>query len=656
MTRHGADTTQALATHHDLPSWYEEFSSAVTYADHIILSGNIRDLYPSFTGQEDPFPDFEETLWELLRAQGFRALLHYDPVSGLVIHQTVSEADAATLNATSLYQKQSEAAAYDIRDIHAAVADFEDFPIALLLDYASHFRTHDEVGYDDCMVAIDRKSRERRQTSTAARLNPTIWVADHLADLPDWFVLQNASVREIQLELPNLEDRYFFGRHLAEQQGWVDADPTPDQERLLQQFAFECDGGPLRAMQCIGMVAKEEGFNLPHISDAVRVFRTGARRNPWASPVLRDRMKRAHEILESRIKGQPHALERTLDILARSVLGLSGAQSGSMHTRPRGALFLVGPTGVGKTELAKAITELLFGDETACHRFDMSEFMEESSVARLIGAPPGHPDHEKGGQLINAANRRPFSVFLFDEVEKAHPRVLDLFLQILDEGRLADARGSTAYFSEALIIFTSNIGMVQGSRATNMGMNVLPSDSYSQLSVKITKAVEEHFRNDLKRPELLNRIGQNVVSFEFLKPAGMAAIFDAILEKVRQTVVQEHGVEITLSDTAYSKLKQVCTQDYFYGGRGIANRIEAHFINPLARQFFLSGIETSLQIEDIRVSEDKTTLVIMGDASLPSADNAPTAPPHKSRFLVRKSRLRRPAELHIDQRRRTDSE
>lgn len=656
MTTFGADTTQALVKHHELPSWFEEFISAVTYADHIILSGNIRDLYPSFTGRGEPFTDFDETLWDLLRSQGFGALLHLDPVSGLTIHRAKTEAEAASLRETELFQKRQDATTRDIREIHAAVADFKAFPIALLLDYASHLRTHDEVAYDDCMVAIDRKSRECRQASAGERLNPTIWIADHLADLPDWFVLQNASVREIQLERPNLEDRYYYGRYLAEIEGWIDADLTPEQDRLLQQFSFECDGGPLRAMQCIGKVAKEEGFNLSHISDAVRVFRTGARRNPWASPVLRERMKRAHEILENRIKGQPHALERTLDILARSVLGLSGAQSGSMHTRPRGALFLVGPTGVGKTELAKAITELLFGDETACHRFDMSEFMEESSVARLIGAPPGHHDHEKGGQLINAANRRPFSVFLFDEVEKAHPRVLDLFLQILDEGRLADARGATAYFSEALIIFTSNIGIVQGSRATNMGMNVLPSDSYSKLSAKISRAVEEHFRNDLKRPELLNRIGQNVVAFDFLKPAGMAAIFDAILDRVLKTVAQEHGVGITLSDLAYSKLKQVCTQDYFYGGRGIANRIEAHFINPLARQFFLTGIETSVQIVDVHIAEDKTTLQTERDASSAVANNTRLFPPQSSRFRLSRSRLRRPAELHVDQHRKNDAE
>jgi ATP-dependent Clp protease ATP-binding subunit ClpB len=209
--------------------------------------------------------------------------------------------------------------------------------------------------------------------------------------------------------------------------------------------------------------------------------------------VLFARVKEARTLLEARIKGQPHAIEKTLDILARSIMGLSGSQSGPRHQKPRGVLFFAGPTGVGKTELAKAVTELLFGDEAACQRFDMSEFMEEASISRLIGAPPGHPGHERGGELVNAAHRRPFSVFLFDEIEKAHPRILDMFLQILDEGRLTDARGATAHFSQALIIFTSNIGVAQGARTTNMGLSVLPSDTHDEL----------HGQGDLRRPRLL---------------------------------------------------------------------------------------------------------------------------------------------------------
>ena len=143
-----------------------------------------------------------------------------------------------------------------------------------------------------------------------------------------------------------------------------------------------------------------------------------------------------------------------------------------------------------------------------------------------------------------------------------------------------------------------------------MGMNVLPSDSYSELSLKIRRAVEEHFRNDLRRPELLNRIGQNVVAFDFLKPDGMAAIFATILEKVIKTVELEHAINVSLSDTARTMLRQVCTQDYFDGGRGIANRIETHFINPLARQLFLTGSVKDIRITGVDLHDDKTTLAI----------------------------------------------
>jgi len=623
------ESTEGDTPYRERPSWYDELSSALAYSDHLILSGNTHDLYPSPSSQRVEFLDLETTLWELLKSNGFRALLQYDPIVGLRIHKTSGDTDELALTESSLPFGEPASTLSEISALHSAVVDFSKFPVALLFNYASHFPGNDEGEFDDFLVAIDRKSREHRQGGTGARLNPAIWIVDHPADLPDWFVLQNASMREVQLELPNLEDRYFFGQYLAKENSWLNDEPTADQERLLQQFALECDGRSLLAMQCISKVAKSEGFDLSYISDAVRVFRTGARRNPWTSPVLRQRMKRASAILEARIKGQPHALDKTLDILARSILGLSGAQSGAMHTRPRGALFLVGPTGVGKTELAKAVTELLFGDEAACHRFDMSEFMQENSVSRLIGAPPGHQGHEKGGQLTNAANRRPFSVFLFDEVEKAHPRVLDVFLQLLDEGRLTDARGSTAYFSEALIIFTSNIGIVQGSRATNMGMNVLPSDSYSELSLKIRRAVEEHFRNDLKRPELLNRIGQNVVAFDFLKPVGMEAIFDAIMARVVNTVELEHRIKVILSDTARTHLKQLCTQDYFDGGRGIGNRIETHFIDPLARELFLTGSVTNIRITDIQVIDGKTTLVAEestlghGTAAIDARSNAP---------------------------------
>ena len=598
----------------DLPSWFDEVSASLAYSDHFVLSGNVGDLYPSPEWPDGGFQGFEDTLWDLLRAAGIGALLQYDPIHGLVLAHANGPAEEAALAKAFDFSGHSVSLG-PLSDIHAAVAAFSEFRIGLLIDYASHLHNNAADPVDDFFVRVDLNSRAQRQADPAKGVNPTIWRVDHPADLPDWFVLNNASLREIQIERPNLEDRFDYARQLANSFGWL-ADLSEDvQERQLQQFALECDGKPLLAMNAIAKVADAEGLGLARISDAIRIFRTGSRRNPWTSPVLAKRMEQASDILEARIKGQPHAIEKSLDILSRSILGLSGAQSGSMHTRPRGGLFFVGPTGVGKTELAKSITELLFGDETLCHRFDMSEFMEESSVARLIGAPPGRPDHEKGGELVNAALRRPFSVFLFDEVEKAHPRVLDLFLQILDEGRLTDARGATAYFSEALIIFTSNIGVAHGSRETNMGMNVLPSDTHFELSDKIKRAVEEHFRIELKRPELLNRIGQNIVVFDFLSHSGMNAIFDAILGRVIRTVEAEQGVEIQLQPAALESLRHLCTQDFFDGGRGIANRIETHFINPLARHLFPRGAGNEVSIAGISVADGRTTLRLQDPAS-----------------------------------------
>ena len=216
----------------------------------------------------------------------------------------------------------------------------------------------------------------------------------------------------------------------------------------------------------------------------MRCFKVGALENPWKKAYLRERIHGAAEVISQRVKGQKPVITKTADILMRSVTGLTGAHTTATSSRPRGVLFFAGPTGVGKTELARALTGLIFGDERAYIRFDMSEFAAEHADARLLGAPPGYVGYDAGGELTNAVRARPFSVILFDEIEKAHPRIL-----------------------EAILIFTSNLGISIRDEHGRHRLNVQAGEPYEQVEGKVRTAIADYFKFTLGRPEILNRIG-----------------------------------------------------------------------------------------------------------------------------------------------------
>ncbi len=240
------------------------------------------------------------------------------------------------------------------------------------------------------------------------------------------------------------------------------------------EFVEETEGLLLLDLQAIAQLGRSEGVAFEQVSDAVRRYKIGVTEDPWRK-IDRDKIRDAAEFIRARVKGQDHAIVHVLDIVKRAVTGVGAPRRGG---RPRGVVFLAGPTGVGKTELAKTITSLLFGDERAYIRFDMSEFSAEHSDQRLIGAPPGYIGYDVGGELTNAIREKPFSVVLFDEIEKAHPRILDKFLQVLDDGVLTSGRGDRVYFSEAFIVFTSNLGIYRTAADGSRVANATPHDSF----------------------------------------------------------------------------------------------------------------------------------------------------------------------------------
>ena len=332
----------------------------------------------------------------------------------------------------------------------------------------------------------------------------------------------------------------------------------------------------------IAELSKGEKVAIEYISDAVRRYKVGVTEDLWQK-IDRAKIAEAEEFIRKRVKGQDHATRFVLDIVKRAVTGVGRSRRGG---RPRGIAFLAGPTGVGKTELAKTVTSLLFGDETAYIRFDMSEFSAEHADQRLIGAPPGYVGYDVGGELTNAIREKPFSVVLFDEIEKAHPRILDKFLQILDDGVLTSGRGDRVYFSEAFIIFTSNLGIYRVDANGDRVLNVSPSEEYEHVRSKVRDEIDRHFKATLNRPEILNRIGDNIIVFDFIRPKVAMEIFSDMVNATLSDVRETQQVEIKLSSAAFSKLQALCLADLTNGGRGIRNKVEMHLINPLSRAMF----------------------------------------------------------------------
>ncbi|NBU25760.1 MAG: AAA family ATPase, partial [Gammaproteobacteria bacterium] len=282
----------------------------------------------------------------------------------------------------------------------------------------------------------------------------------------------------------------------------------------------------------------------------------------------KEKLLRMEEALSRRVVGQEEAVRIVSNAIRRSRAGLADPR------RPNGSFLFLGPTGVGKTELCKALAEFLFDTEESMVRIDMSEFMEKHSVARLIGAPPGYVGYEEGGYLTEAVRRRPYAVILLDEVEKAHPDVFNVLLQVLDDGRLTDGQGRTVDFRNAVVIMTSNLG-------SQVIQEHAGEKNYARMKSAVMEIVTQNFR-----PEFINRI-DDIVVFHPLGTAQIRAIVDIQLGQLRKRLV-ERGMDLALDDAARDLLGEAGF-DPVYGARPLKRAIQQQIENPLAQQL-LQGL------------------------------------------------------------------
>jgi len=580
--------------------WMRTLQREAGFRRCLILYGNVRDLWPTTNGNQ-------QRLTELISgalSDDFTLQGTWDSIDGLRFEsqsQLTTFTDIMELSAPS-----EDGDEYDLGEnilneqieeagcVHAP-AVYRDPNIAFdamrhvltvpgshrplfIVDWGEHLLTtanQQDLDERSHLTKLGKAISEQplSQLRGSALDNPTgllVIVTPTLGTLPPRFYNHDDRIRIMSIPKPSLVQRQKAIDNLR--QDFILNSGSEDRENN-QHLADITDGMSLIDIRNMAALSRQSQIPLT-VEDLVNLYRFGEKESPWTQ-LNEERVSNAGDIIGQRVKGQDEAIDRVVTMIIRAFLGLAGVQHSRKMTKPKGTLFFVGPTGVGKTELAKSIAEFIFGDENNCVRFDMSEFSQEHADQRLIGAPPGYVGFEEGGQLTNAVAEKPFSVLLFDEIEKAHPRVLDKFLQILEDGRLTDGRGQTVHFSETVIIFTSNIGASDAS----------PTNSRNETKAHFMQAVQGHFNDTLGRPELLNRFGDNIIVFDFINDPGIrSAIMSGKLSGIKDHLLERFNLELVLDEKHVQSL--VGEGKVSHGGRGLINIIEQKLVNPMSLFIF----------------------------------------------------------------------
>ena len=585
------------------PKWQKEIESFKGIKSTFIIEGNINDIYPYYDEKNQlNYYNLDSLLTKLFKIEEKvedDKELEYNfvfcnPVLGFYNKKSgVSEILKDFDKSNNIFKNDGKQN-YKVDDIEKlsviikeALTVKKEKPITIVMNFAARYISS-PTSLDSCENNMFINLFEASMNAKAIKgySNTLILVVEKFNDLPSWFYYNNPNVRTITIPNPDKNIRLNF----------IEMNYKEELENNLKikgKFIDNTEGlknSELKELKNLyeRYKKKDENYSL---LDALTMYKYGIKENMWES-IDDGAVSSLENSLKDRVKGQDRAIKKVSSVIKRAVTGMSGLQHSSTGNKPKGILFFAGPTGTGKTELTKALAEVLFGDENNCIRFDMSEYSESHSDQKLFGAPPGYVGYEAGGQLTNAIKERPFSILLFDEIEKAHPSIMDKFLQILEDGRMTDGQGNTVYFSEALIIFTSNLGItkkiIDSSGNERREMLVSIDESYEDMENKVINGIKAHFK-----PEVVNRIGNNIVVFDFIRDEVSQLIVKSQIKKINENIEKIKKIKIVITPEILEYYYKLAKEKNILemGGRGIGNMIEDKYINELSDYIFNSRNE-----------------------------------------------------------------
>lgn len=589
----------------------------------IIIDGNVGDVYQNEKGQ---ILDLKNYLKQILTGMEYDSVVCWDKIDGtkddignLELVDEIQVNGDSYLDDGELSELMEDSTnpsnnngntqidTTDVKEMLNIVMKNllnKNKKVAFILNWADFMFSGTQLPPDEReeLTILGKAVREKMPdySSTDVNESTVILITNKLAMFPISFYQNNPEVSTLTLPKPDREEREAMLRKIAISFNVI-TDKGKDLmecEKINEYIDMLNDFTNREIIQLARLSRKEEKMTFDKL---FLLFKYGEKDNPWEKLAYAE-VKKIKENLRERVIGQDEAIEKIEKVVVKAYMGMTGLHKTSSRSMPKGVLFFVGPTGVGKTELSKALAKFLFGDEDACIRFDMSEYAQENSDQKLIGAPPGYVGYEEGGQLTNAIKEKPFSVILFDEIEKAakpNPRILDIFLQILEDGRLTDSKGETVYFSESVIIFTSNLGASE-----------VKSDSNNPAAEFIDK-VKNYFNNELKRPELLGRIGYgNIVPFNFIKDDEFRLkIAQSKLKPIKKGIEEKYHMNLIFDDELSFINYVIGDADKSKGGRDILNAINDKLLDDLAMWLFQNKEDLrELRGSNICVETKKTGL------------------------------------------------